>query len=189
MMSASYLRMQAGERLISLLLNRSPKDKRPIEALRIEAAKQVVKEARRAERLAAPSHERPTLSNAFEVLFARIWRTVQNTKQFDALMARKNSTPPKVEPTIADAPIVCDEPAQAGRSSLKDNIVQFPPNAPLVRANFSSAKLIDDAEFLSRYHDQTTSNWRASIQQNESVNKLRVERSAQLRHQQPKYVG
>jgi hypothetical protein len=186
MMSASYLRMLAGERLISLLLNRSPKDKRSIEALRIEAAKQVVKEARRTERLAVPSHERPTLSNAFEILFARIWRTVQNAKQFERLMARKNSTPP-VEPTQHDNPVIVSEPATPA-----SNIVAFPVDVPLVRADFSSAKLIPDgegSEFPARYHSPVTDAWRQSCELNNRIRAERERRSAQLRNQSSRYVG
>ena len=183
MTNASYLRMLAGERFLQLLLNRPANDKRSVEELRKVAAKEVVREQRIAAKEATHSHAKPTLSNAFEVLFSRIWRTVQNARQFDGLMARKNSTPPQAEPSITMAPLVVNEPA-----TPTSNIVQFPPNAPLVRASFSSAKLIDDAEFPSRYHDQTTSNWRASIQHNESINKLRADRSAQLRNAS-RYVG
>jgi hypothetical protein len=184
MTNTTNLRRLAGERFVQLLLGRAPTDQRTTEQLRQAAAREVVKEARRAERLTAPTHERPTPSNAFEVLFAKIWRTVQNARQFDKLMARKKA-PDNVKsfmPTIDANPVIVSEPQT-------NNVVAFPPDAPLVRANFSSAKLIDDAEFPSRYHDQTTSNWRASIQQNESISKLRAERSAQLRSQQPKYVG
>ena len=41
------------------------------------------------------------------------------------------------------------------------------PSSPLVHSAYSSStQLIPDSEFPPRYQDQTTANWRASIQSN-----------------------
>jgi hypothetical protein len=66
--------------------------------------------------------------------------------------------------------------------------VKFPKAAPLVVAGNGGAKLIEDEEFIPRFIDQTTSNWRASIQQNQAIAKEREARSIQYRSQH-KYVG
>jgi hypothetical protein len=102
-------------------------------------------------------------------------------------MARRKSTPKPVEPSIDTNPVVVDEPSTL---SAVDNVVAFPSSTPLVHANFSNAKLVPDTpeQWPQRFLDSTTANWRSSIQQNEAINKLRAERSAQLR-QSTKYIG
>jgi hypothetical protein len=186
MMSASYLRHLAGERLISLLLNKSPNDKRSIEQLRIEAAKQVVREQRIANKSTAPST--PTPNTPFELLFAKIWRICQNMNAHELMQRGKSQATPKLEITPASNPVVVnDTPVSL------TNVLAFPTKekpAPLLSTSLRTAELLPDHEFprLGGMADETTNNWRASIQQNEQIAKQREIASARHRSQQ-KYVG
>ena len=174
-------RHRIGELAMSLLV-RGDRKGRTLRELENVAAKMVGGEQRSNKSAGAPVNFKITASNAQDLVIGKLMRIVSNMNAYADLL-RKKPAPAPIVPKLADNPIIADEP-----TTPISNIVQFPPNAPLVRANFRSAKLIDDAEFPSRYHDQTTSNWRASIQQNESINKLRAERSAQLRNAS-RYVG
>ena len=190
MMDAAYLRSLAQDRFLELWLYRSKDDPRSADQMRKLAAKQIVRE----QRIAAKSQSTPVSQNtptsAFEILFARIWKIVSNQRLYAELMQRRNLPTvgnSKITPTIIDAPIVCDEPNTTSTSHL-NNIVKFPKAAPLVVAGNGGAKLIEDEEFIPRFIDQTTSNWRASIQQNQAIAKEREARSLQHRNQS-KYVG
>ena len=184
MMDAAYLRSLAQDRFLELWLYRSKDDPRSADQMRKLAAKQIVREQRIAAKSQTPPHSQITTANAFETLFNRIWKIVTNQRTYAELMQR-NSTGgnnPPVKPSIIDAPLIIND------ESTTTNIVQFPKAAPLVVAGNGGAKLIEDEEFIPRFIDQTTSNWRASIQQNQAIAKEREARSLQHRNQS-KYVG
>ena len=185
MIDAARLRSLAQDRFLELWLYRSKDDQRTADQMRKLAAKQIVREQRIAAKSQTPPHSQITTANAFETLFNRIWKIVTNQRLYAELMQRRNfSGDPKnskITPTIDANPIIADEP-------ITTNIVKFPKAAPLVVAGNGGAKLIEDEEFIPRFIDQTTSNWRASIQQNQAIAKEREARSLQHRNQS-KYVG
>jgi hypothetical protein len=94
---------------------------------------------------------------------------------------------PAPEPSMQAAPVVIVEPLNL---TADPKLAQHFPG-PLVVADFSSAKIIPNAEFPQRYIDQTTENWKASLAQNEQINKERQARSLQLqnRNRGGRYVG
>jgi hypothetical protein len=182
-MNTINLKRLAGERFLALLMNRPANDQRSNDTLRRVAAREIIRETRgRGSTGSAPV----THGNGFEFLFARLWAICcrQNSYTDQRIVPARAET---ITPSIAAAPIVCnDEPIVSNGNNVKDTTVTLP--------SFSSGtgkQLIPDHEFPSRFVDQTTNNWRASIQQNESINKLRAERSAQLRGQRTNggYVG
>jgi hypothetical protein len=183
MMDAARLRSLAQDRFLELWLYRSKDDQRSADQMRKLAAKQIVRE----QRIAAESQATPQAENtstpAFETLFNRIWKIVSNQRLYAELMQRRKSeaaAKPKV--TIIDNPIVADDP-------VTTSIVQFPKAAPLLAVSGNGgAKLIDDQEFIPRFIDQTTNNWRASIQQNQQIVKEREARSIQHRNQS-RWIG
>jgi hypothetical protein len=189
-MNVPYLRQLAFERFISLLLNKSKGDTRSTEELRQAAAREVVREQRIAGKSQSTPFSQNTTANSFETLFNRIWKIVTNQRAYAELIQRGNLGKVrklKITPTIIDAPIVCDEP-----NVDNVNIVQFPKKekaAPLVVTGNGGAKLIEDEEFIPRFIDQTTSNWRASIQQNQAIAKEREARSIQHRNQSSRWIG
>jgi hypothetical protein len=183
------LHQLARDRFLSLLIHRAAGDTRTGDQLRKEAAKQIVREARIAANYNRGAQTELATTSAFETLCKRLWQIVTNRRQYDELMKRRKPSSAErrgtVVPTILDAPIeVVDEPPnRSSTTDLKDNVVTFP-----IVSGIGTANLIPDQEFASRFHDQTTSNWRQSIQQNESIAKLRAQRSAQHRNSS-KYVG
>jgi hypothetical protein len=185
MMDAARLRSLAQDRFLELWLYRSKDDQRSADQMRRIAAKQVVREQRIAAKSQTPPHSQITTANAFETLFNRIWKIVSNQRLYAELMQRRSlQTVCKLQitPTIDANPIIADEP-------ITTNIVQFPKAAPLVVAGNGGAKLIEDEEFIPRFIDQTTSNWRASIQQNQAIAKEREARSIQHRNQSSRWIG
>jgi hypothetical protein len=180
-MNTANLRRLAGERFVQLLLQRAPSDRRSHDTLRQQAAREIIRETRGA---GSTGSTPVTHGNGFELVFQKLWaiccRQNSYADQRRKFSARAENS--KTEPTITAAPLVVDvSPARAG-----DNAVTLP-----VFGNGGGKQLIPDHEYPSRFVDQTTNNWRASIQQNESINKLRAERSAQLRGQRTNggYVG
>jgi hypothetical protein len=112
-----------------------------------------------------------------------IWaRPRRKTKR---VIPGRNTTP---EPTMTVAPLVIHEPAPPLTADPRLQ-QHFPP--PLVVTDFSRAKIIPDAEFPARFHDQTTSNWRQSIKANEDLAKHRAQQSAAYRNRAggSRYVG
>jgi hypothetical protein len=100
---------------------------------------------------------------------------------------RKPAQPEPITPPIGSNPVVYHEPAQPLSADPK---LQKAFPAPLVVADFSSAKIIPDSEFSQRFRDQTTANWRQSIQQNEQINKEREARSLALQNRnRGRYLG
>jgi hypothetical protein len=175
-MNVPYLRQLAFERFINLLLNRSAGDTRTPEQLRQIAARQVVQEARREARINKSTPNNPNASG-FDLLFAKIWRVCQNM-QAHAEMRRKSQATPKPEITIDCNPVIVNEPFE--------NVVQFPKPAPLLSTSLRTAELLPEHEFprLGGMADEVTSNWKASIQQNQQIAKEREAASARHRSQQ-----
>jgi hypothetical protein len=178
MMSASYLRALAHERFVALLLNKSKGDTRSNDQLRQAAAREIIREARSNRSSASvPS----THNGGFELLFQRIWKICQNM----AAHADMRTVPARAEtvtPTIIAAPIVCNEPVSVSARAENENVVSFPV------ITGTGKQLIPDSEFPARFVDQTTNNWRASISQNEQIQKQRAEASARHR-QTSRYLG
>jgi hypothetical protein len=172
------------ERAFSLLLNRRAGTKpRSLTELEGIAALQIAREQRRAGQAKPIDDTKVTADNAQEHLLSKILRIARSMNA----AADKPAPAPAPAPTILDAPIECSAPATSA-----SNIVAFPADVPLVRAAFSSAKLVDDSEFAARYHDQTTAAWRHSISQNEQIAKERQARSSAYQSAMrsgSKYVG
>ena len=180
-MNAAHLRALAHSRFISLLMNRPKDDQRTHDTLRKQAAREIIAEAR-SNRSTAPISS--TASSGFELVFQKLWAICCRMNHFADMERRSFSARArKPEPTITDNPIITDEPVSVSARAENENVVSL----PVVTA--SGKQSIPDSEFAARYHDQATSNWRASIQQNESINKLRAEASARHRQTTARYFG
>ena len=73
-----------------------------------------------------PGNDKLTASNAFDLLFAKIWRVAQN---MTAELMRRKSTLAPVEPSMTAAPLIVNEPIKP------TNVVPFPASAPLFAGN------------------------------------------------------
>jgi hypothetical protein len=184
-MNASNLRAAAFERFVSLLMNRAKDgDRRTAEQLRQAAAREVVREQHIANKSSNISHgNNAHAGDPFTTLFNKLWKICQNMAAH-ADMRRVPARAETVTPTIDTNPIIADEPVgPSPRRSKDDVVVTFPS----ITGN-GSAKLIPDSEYSARFRDQTTSNWRNSILQNQEIAKQRAIASARHRSQH-KYVG
>jgi hypothetical protein len=137
-----------------------------------------------------PSRAHLELLETCERWISHIWsRKVAKVAKYVRLRDRQPPQPELSTPTLADNPVVFHEPAQPLTGDAK-LAAAFP--APLVVADFSSARIIPNAEFPVRYTDPATENWRASIQQNEQIAREKAARSTQLQNRnnnRGRYVG
>jgi hypothetical protein len=180
MMNAHYLRKLASENFLLLKLHKAPSDERDDATLRREAARAAVREVRLSH---AHTHAQPNAHNALDLLVSKLWTIARNMAATRELTRKKSTpAPPPVEPSIAAAPLVIDEPPQSS------NIVAFPQHAPLVPTTFSNAQVIPNEMYPARYIDRTTENWKSSIRANEELAKYREQQSAAHR-QRTRYIG
>jgi hypothetical protein len=130
------------------------------------------------------SHSRLELAETFNRWIHHIW---SRTEEKMARYKRKSQYTQSSTPTLTDNPVVVVEPSQTLSADPK-LAKNFP--APLIISDFSSAKLIPNSLYASRYIDQTTENWKESLRYNEQVRKEREARSLQLQNRNKgRYVG
>jgi hypothetical protein len=130
-----------------------------------------------------PSRSHVELMQVFDRWISHIWRRPR--RKTKRVIPGRNTVP---EPTMTAAPLVIHEPTTPLTADPRLQ-QHFPP--PLVVSDFSRARIIPDAEFPARFHDQTTANWRQSIQHNEELAKHRAQQSAAYRNRAggSRYVG
>jgi hypothetical protein len=121
-----------------------------------------------------PTRAHAELLEICERWISHIWSRAEESM---ARVRRKRRTEPKPtipEPSMQAAPVVVYEPSPplSNDPKLAKN---FP--APLIISDFSSARIIPNAEFPQRYIDPTTENFRSSILQNEAIAKEKAARS------------
>jgi hypothetical protein len=184
-MNAAHLRALAYQRFISLLMNRPKDDTRTHDTLRKQAAREIIRETRG---VGSTGNAPTTANSGFELLLAKVWAICCRQNSYaDQRRSLPTVCKLKTEPTIAAAPLVItDEPVEPSLRKSKDDVVV---SLPVVTG--TGKQTISDSEYPSRFVDQTTNNWRASISQNQEIQKQRDIASARHRSQQtpPRYVG
>jgi hypothetical protein len=176
-------------RFIELLFN-TPLGEHNADALRAQAAKEIVEEERSERQAAAvnlvtPPSSNITADNALDILVARIWKICENQRISKKLMVtakrrRKKMISPPIAPVITANPIeVGSEPATT---------ITRERAAPLMYTGFSGPTLIPENEYMPGVRCREVQNLRASVEQNELIRKHREQQSAAHRNR-TRYMG
>jgi hypothetical protein len=140
------------------------------EQLAAEAAEEQERRRREHRPVATPAHSTDyvgQLANKIMSMASRLWARTPDppTPSVDHRAVRmQRASQPLPQPS--------PRPRRSLAQQVKDTFTKTeppPPRSPTIKAECSDAQLIPDEEYAPRWRDETTRNWRKSIQDNESL--------------------